>query len=220
METATTTTHEARARNAKAFALAQVLFDHGATVANVAVLPPAGWSMAASLATDAELLGRTTTGKVRIVHVPGSDATVAAVARILGDLIAAANDAAAIADQYEAAADAEITNGPFVGMTVGEVDRMTVEQRAEHVRILDESAAVVAAEREECTHPEAKRFDHDFGSAGHLGKPKGVRTLCGDCGTDLTPDRRPTDSQGYRSVVGQLDATTAQAFNAFGQATR
>lgn len=94
METAPTT-HEARARNAKAQALAAILLEHGATVANVAELPAAGWSMVAELATHAELLGAG-----RKVHAPGSQATIDAVARILGDLIAHRDEQAVLAEAH------------------------------------------------------------------------------------------------------------------------
>jgi hypothetical protein len=89
METATT--HEARARNAKAQALAAVLHAHGATVVNALELPAAGWSMVAELASIEA---------GRKVHAPNSQATIDAVARILGLLIAADNDADAVAEAY------------------------------------------------------------------------------------------------------------------------
>jgi len=252
METATT--HEARARNAKAFALAQVLFDHGAAVANVAVLPPAGWSMVATLATQAELLGRTTIGKVRIVHVPGSDATVAAVARILGDLIAAANDAAAIAELNEAesaccpAGERNVCCYPetFPAPTPdeqAEVDRWLAT--ADEIRprnALDPSEArpptddsivfktvpstsqnpAGVAERATVRMLDEPQADVVFCPHGTAAPHSPDGQTCNGCGRPLKPGqkRRPTDSQGYREVVGQLDPTTAQAFNAFGQAAR
>lgn len=127
METAPTTTgsHEARARNAKAQALAAVLHAHGASVANVAELPPAGWSMIAELATAQ-------TG--RKVYAPNSQATIDAVARILGDLIAHENDQAAIAEQVapipaegETVNDRKATDSGEYRRTVRALDRETAQ---------------------------------------------------------------------------------------------
>lgn len=74
------TEHEARARRAKAVALATVLNDCPSitTPADVHVLTPAAWELAAQAATARNLLGNG-----RTVHPPHSAETVAAVEREL-----------------------------------------------------------------------------------------------------------------------------------------
>lgn len=188
METATT--HEARARNAKAQALAEILHQHKASVANVRQIPATGWGSwetVATLATERELLGRTKSGKVRQVHVPGygsgdATATIAAVARILGDLIAAEADRAAIAEQVAPANphDTEATI-PLADMTQDDWDTLAVDDE-------------------------------------HYEPP--ARATPAQLDAIRLSERRPTDSQGYRATVGQLDRETAQSFAMFGGSDR
>lgn len=134
METATT--HEARARNAKAQALAAVLHEHRITPDSLTVvldllasqqddvdLVGAFWAKVAEVATLRGLQGEGVT-----VHAPGSQATIDAVARILGDLIAHENDQAAIAERRAEGepmpGDDHITS---TGETLGSLRRRSAE---------------------------------------------------------------------------------------------
>jgi hypothetical protein len=178
--TETATTHEARARNAKAQALAAVLHAHGATVANVTALPPAGWSMVAELASIE-------TG--RKVHAPNSQATIDAVARILGLLIAAESDAAAVAEAWPTF----VAPAPTPAQAFDDDpepwldDDDSAEYRSRKVADMTQADWDALAEGDEAYVP---------------------------------PERRPTDSQGYRSTLRELDPVTARTFAAFGQAVR
>lgn len=212
METATT--HEARARNAKAQALAAVLLERGATNADVKALhaaTPVFWEMAAFLATERELMGRTASGKVRQVHVPGygsgdATATINAVARILGDLIAHADEQDAIAE------------------AVAPVDPDTMKARTTAGLVFDHRThGTMTVVKQSATDPRyvlARKGDNQPGRAIPIRKSE-MRTLAqasaGYRATLATGRRWPGSPPTPETTEADL---TAQAFAAFAQADR